>query len=341
MRRFAQTTFLRTCIILVITGFLYDAHAQPYFTLDPATGDYNFIYQKQDGSGTTNGIFIPGSKFISPSVHSTFTLSGIDTVYGYNIANGGASTDPIDSVYFDGFITHPLVGEILPVPNETIAQGIARHLATPNVFIAPPKWDGFIDRHITGSGPANDIGWSGNQGIPPGGKLTGLGFSSLDLPGLAQIKAVGTYDLVYSDVDGPGDDEIFQHELFKIEYDTSPTVNAAAPMIAVPIPFDAAVTLERIQTHVHTWIAKQLLDATFSAQLDSSFQAAITAYRLNQPLVAKQHVETLRAMIKLQQPDAESQVTGINPIAMPPAKIDLLAARILFFDLLYVTERSK
>ena len=52
--------------------------------------------------------------------------------------------------------------------------------------------------------------------------------------------------------------------------------NAAVPTIAVPDPFDPAVTLERIQAHAHTWIAMKLLDPAFSAQLDRSFQSAIS-----------------------------------------------------------------
>ncbi len=344
MRRFIRATFLQASAMLAFTAFLSNANAQPYFTLDPATGNYKFIYDKQDGTGTANGVFIPTSKFIAPSARSVFSLSGVDTlVYRYTVANGSAATDPINGIFFDGIVTRPLIGEIPEVPNETIPQMIAsytaRSNAMTNVVLAPPAWRGSIDRHITGPDSASLISWSGGS-ILPGTEIAGLGFSSLDLPGLAQLVATGTYDEVWSDTYGPGDDEIYQHELFSIVDATDPSVNAAAPMIAVPAPFDAAVTLERIQTHIHTWIAKQLLDAAFSAQLDTSFQAAITAYRLGQPLVGKHQVETLRAMIKLQQPDAESQAVSINPIAMPPAKIDLLAARILFFDLLYVTERG-
>jgi hypothetical protein len=344
MRCFIGTTFLQASVVLTFTVFMPTANAQPYFTLDPATGNYKSIYDKQDGSGTANGVFIPASKFIAPSARSVFSLSGVDTmVYRYTVANAGTAVNPIIGIYFDGIVTRPLIGEIPEVPNETIAQMIASYTAQsnamPNVVLAPPAWRGSIDRHITGPDSASLISWSGG-GILPGVEISGLGFSSLDLPGLAQLVATGTYDEIWSDADGPGDDEIYQHELSKISDATDPTVNAAAPMIAVPTPYDAAVTLENIQTHAHTWITKQLLNATFSTQLDTSFQAAIAAYRANQPQTAIIQLQTMRTLIKQQQPDADkNDVTPTINLPAPPALIDLLAARILYFDLGYVMQR--
>lgn len=344
MRRYFCATFLQASAVLALSVFLSAANAQPYFTLDPATGNYKFIYDKQDGSGTANGVFIPASKFIAPSARSMLTMNGVDTVvYRYTVANGSAATDPINGIFFDGIVTRPLIGEIPEVSNETIPQMIAsftaRSNAMPNVVLAPPTWRGSIDRHITGSDSASLISWSGG-GILPGTEISGLSFSSLDLPGLAQLVLTGPVDEVWSDTYGPGDDEIFQHELSNIVDATYPSVNAAAPMIAVPSPFEPAVTLENIQTHVHGWIAKQLLDPAFSAQLDTSFQAAIAAYRSNQPLAAKTQLDTLRTLIKQQQPDADkNDTTPTVNLPAPPATIDLLAARILYFDLGYVMQR--
>lgn len=342
MRHFIYATLLRASVVLALTAFLPAAYAQPYFTLDPATGNYNFIYDKQDGSGTAKGVFIPTSKFIAPSARSAFSLSGVDTlVYRYTVANGSTATAPIISIFFDD--ARPLIGEILESPNQTIPQMIASDVAQlnamPTTMPAPAPWRGSIYRVTTGVSPTNLLSWSGG-GILPGTEITGLGFSSLDLLGLAQMVTTGTYDEVWSDTYGPGDDEIYQTELSKISDATDPTVNAAAPMIAVPSPYDAAVTLENIQTHVHTWIAKQLLNATFSAQLDTSFQAAIAAYRSNQPQTAIIQLQTLRTLIKQQQPDADkNDTTPTINLPAPPATIDLLAARILYFDLGYVMQR--
>ena len=117
------------------------------------------------------------------------------------------------------------------------------------------------------------------------------------------------------------------------------------PTIAVSNPFDAAVLLERIQTQTHSWIDKQLLDAAFSSQLDRSFQSAISACRLNQPRVGKQEIQTMRKLIEKEQPNMgrdeehESDKNQEKNGDQKSALIDRLAARVLDFDLEYVTKR--
>ncbi|MDO8313565.1 MAG: hypothetical protein Q7T25_16660, partial [Sideroxyarcus sp.] len=119
--------------------------------------------------------------------------------------------------------------------------------------------------------------------------------------------------------------------------------NAAVPTIAVPTPFDPAVVIERIQTHTHTWIGMQLLDAAFSTQLDRYMAAAADAYRRNQPKAGKEHIETLRKMLRKEQPDADKEEgkddKGDDHDTNKRTLIDKLAARILDFDLKYVTKR--
>lgn len=57
----------------------------------------------------------------------------------------------------------------------------------------------------------------------------------------------------------------------------------------------------------------------------------------------KQQIEKLRELIKQQQPYAdqgELTRSGDGRTTTLPALIDLLAARILYFDLIYITERG-
>jgi hypothetical protein len=98
--------------------------------------------------------------------------------------------------------------------------------------------------------------------------------------------------------EGPVEDSAVLADLNRLRDNDCITRPAAVPTIPVPTPFDLAVTLERIQTHMHTWIGMQLLDATFSSQLDRSFQSAISAYRLNQPKVGKKQIQTMRELPK-------------------------------------------
>lgn len=218
----------------------------------------------------------------------------------------------------------------------------------PDLGVPNPGWYGSGGHGILPNGKTF-FGWyclydsldnpNPNLGIHPGETLGGFSLISSDLPGVfaTEVKGSGTGHIAFPGYAPSGaiDDLIEQ-----LQNNDFVPVNAAAPMIAVPSPYDAAVTLENIQTHVHTWIAKQLLDATFSAQLDTSFQAAIDAYRSNQPLVAKTQLETMRTLIQQQQPDADkNDVTPTINLPAPPELIDLLAARILYFDLAYVIGR--
>jgi hypothetical protein len=214
----------------------------------------------------------------------------------------------------------------------------------------PSGWDGAAVTNFNGL----RISWSYlrtnfdvTQGVKPGASQNGFGFASQDLPGVwtAQLQGnVKVYGLQFSGEGLDPTSEIGKQAL-QLERNNFVPRNAAVPTIAVPDPFGPAVVLERIQAHTHTWIAKQLLDATFSAQLDRYFQSAISAYRLNQPKVGKKQIQTMRELIKKEQPDLgrdeehENDKTQEKNDDRKSALIDRLAARVLDFDLKYVTKR--
>ena len=144
-------------------------------------------------------------------------------------------------------------------------------------------------------------------------------------------------------MDGP-QGEVLKQVLQLEDNDYVPR-NAAIPTISVPTPFDAATLLERIQTHVHTWIGMKLLDPEFSAQLDTSFKGAIDGYRYNQPKMGKSHIKTMRALLKKAYPDLNNEdivdeETGNNKGAQfKNGMIARLPARVLDFDLKYVLKQ--
>jgi hypothetical protein len=171
----------------------------------------------------------------------------------------------------------------------------------------------------------------------------GFGFSSLDLPGVGPSQIDGMGEVFGFPDEGPVEDSAVLAELNRLRDNDFVTRPAAVPMVAVPVPFNAVVLLDRIQTQMHTWIGMSLLDATFSAQLDRYFQSANNAYRLNQPKVGNQQIQTMRALIKKEQPNAgngEGDNEGDSQNKNKPALIDPLAARVLDFDLQYVMKRA-
>jgi hypothetical protein len=95
-------------------------------------------------------------------------------------------------------------------------------------------------------------------------------------------------------------------------------------------------------------IAMSLLDPVFSSQLDRYFQSAISAYRLNQPKVGKKEIQAIRELIEKEQHDlgrdeeheSDKSQEKNDDRKSQSALIDRLAARVLDFDLEYVTKRT-
>jgi len=322
--------------------------------LDPATGNYTITYRGDSNSTElSQTVFVPSTK-IEPTIRSSFRLGEKGAiVYRYTVSNGATAKQAIVGVVLDQTVD-PIVGE-LPMPNvfqnPTQAQYDAYIAAEKTALSTPAGWGGSIIRVTNEDGSKlNRIAWRPKPpittgGIPAGRTLTGFGFSSLDLPGVWPSHMDGIGEVLGFPDEGPVEDSDVLDELNRLRDNDFITRPAAVPMIAVPNPFDAAVLLERIQTHMHTWLGMQLLDSAFSSQLDRSFQSAISAYRLNQPQVGRKQIQTMRELIKKEQPDADREddrngnVEGDHKDKNQRALIDKLAARVLDFDLDYVMKR--
>jgi hypothetical protein len=270
-------------------------------------------------------------------------------VYRYTVSNGVAAKQAILGFRLDQII-NPVVGE-LPFPHGSFTQAEedAYDAALKAAITSPANWNGNIIR--LPSDNLDRIAWRPKPGVPQtvgiqaGRTLTGFGFSSLDLPSMGSSQTDCLSDVFGFPDEGPVDDSDVLDELNRLRDNDFITRPAAVPMIALPTPFDPAVTLERIQAQVHTWISMSLLDSAFSAQLDRPFQSAISAYRLNQPKVGKKQIQTMREMLKKEHIDADREDDrddkgeGDDKNKTQRALIDKLAARILDFDLKYVTKR--
>ena len=221
--------------------------------------------------------------------------------------------------------------------NASDMDDVAKH------FDTPTPWDASLN--YSAGQNAFRIGWDTKvtNGIHPGRQAT-FGFNSHDLPGIIQARVDGyapdSQEIPGEETQNAQDGGFGQQYTALVDQNNFLRRNVAAPTIAVPVPFDAAVLLGGIQTQMHTWIAMQLLDSAFSAQFDRSFQSAISAYHLNQPKVGKQQIQTMRELIRKEQPNAdngEDDREDGNKTKL--VLIDKLAARILDFDLSYVVKR--
>ena len=318
-------------------------------TYDPVSESYIYRYRgyeiHEDGTrrdlGIMQGIYTPAK--IAPRVMSRLQ-TGKDGIinYRYTLFNGNTAKQRINRITFFG----------MPSPSIVVTNQLE--------VLSPDGWEGLTyDGEFTWMPAGDDYE---KEGLLPGYSLAGFGFASMNLPGIVQADLSGKGSSTGFDDSNSGPDEtsplstqddIIMHEDYK-------PYPVAAPMVAVPNPFDAAELVDRIRAHVATWPNFKtdgyngnvppdkkifLLDTAFAAKLDGYLSSAANAYRLNNPKAAKEHIHTLRKMLAkehhhVDNDDADDEDTEEHKRATRRS-IDRLAARVLDFDLRYVLKRME
>lgn len=326
--------------------------------LDPNTGDYIITYANAVGR-LKQSRFVPSTK-IDPTLRSKFENQQGVIRYRYAIKNGSNSKQPLIGLAFDP-VSNLRTRTALPRTGQEQSQAYIQNATNPTQLMqmvvdntriveTPSGWSCDVM-------PAGETEWAGyriacsfdnldegkRNGLQAGNTISGFGFYSMDLPGVgaAQLEGFGDMGPGFTD-EGPDGEISDQLEVLQ-KNDFVPR-NAAVPTIAVPVPFDAAVLLDRIRNHVATWPGKQLLDPAFAAQIDSYMVAAADAYRLNNTKAGKDHIMTVRRMLakehqNLDHDDEDGDDTEEHTAATR-FTIDRLAARVLDFDLRYVLKRA-
>jgi hypothetical protein len=316
--------------------------------LDPATGNYVITHYRDSEDTFEKLIFIPATK-IKPTIKNEFKSDQDGIIhYGYKLTSGRNSQQVIRRILFNpvSSVTSPLPNIPLNAPAGQVASDmmdVASH------FDTPVPWQAVMG--YSDSMASFRIGWyydSNTGGLVPGGKAT-FGFNSRDLPGIIQADVAG-YAPDSATIDGeelpdaPGNDPFWQ-QYFALSQNDFLRCPAAVPSIVVPNPFNASTLLGSIQTQMHTWIGMQLLDATFSSQLDRYLTAAADAYRHNQTKVVKEDIEKVREMLKREyqnlgrDEEYEYDRSHEKNYDKKAKMIDRLAAQVLDFDLQYVLKR--
>ena len=338
-------------VALVLQAFA--SHAVPGESIVRNTdGDYIVTYW--NGISLMQTKYVPATK-TDPKISSGFRVTEQDGVaYQYKLSNRANARQPIVALQFWRVSSIKSSSPIADIPAGTrdIAAAADFVRARRAALRTPSGWSG----DVTPAVPAGVIvEWkyiyrNPNQdevleGLLAGESQRGFGFVSVDLPGMAfaQIRGDGRHP-EYED-DGPSADSEIANQLDKLDSEDFVPRNAAVPTIALPAPFDAAMLLDRIRTHVATWPGKQLLDPAFASQLDRYMVAAIDAYRLNNTKAGREHIETLRKMLAKEHHhvdhDDEDDDDGEERKHATRFSIDRLAARVLDFDLRYVLKRME
>jgi len=327
--------------------------------LDRNTGDYIITYANPAGR-LIQSRFVPSTK-IDPTLRTRFENQQGLIHYRYAIKNGSRGKQPLILLIFDP-VSSIHSKAALPGTVQEFNQ-TAQQLANDQVRLAqyvngasgateaPNGWscdispNGITARSDFRIGCSfDDLDEEKRNGLQVGNTLSGFGFFSMDLPGIgiAQLYGFGDRGPGFED-EGPNGDISNQLEVLQ-KNDYVPR-NAALPTIAVPVPFDAAVLLDRIRAHIATWPGKQLLDSAYAAQLDRYLAAAADAYRLNNTKAGREHIESLRKLLEhehrfLDHDDEDNDDTPEHKVATR-LTIDRLAARVLDFDLRYVLKRME
>jgi hypothetical protein len=336
-------------------------------TRDPVTGNYIAIFWDEDPEGLGNDRFARATfetaTKIEPTVRSRLKLHqdwGIG--YQYQISNGKGAKQSIVLLDLYGL---PLNTQLLNTQKVLGSDGAVLIEFYNFGMQAPPNtcWYG----SGANNGQTVNVGWmcktwdsttnsdNTSWGIAPGTSLGGFGLASLDLPGIFLAKLVGNTKYHHFSFGGAGTDyekSSIGNQMGKIVRNDNIPRNIAAPLISVPTPFDPAVVLDNLRTHVATWPSNQLADATLAAQLDAELIATATAYRTNQPEVARDHIEILLDMIHREHKDIDRDdddehdnkrggKESDRKVTSQPIRLDRLAARVLDFDLKYLLKRMK
>jgi hypothetical protein len=327
--------------------------------LDSNTGDYIITYANAVGR-LKQSRFMPSTK-INPTLNSKFDSQHNSIRYRYAIRNGASSKQPLIGLTFNS-VSNLWSRTSLPKTGQEQTQMYMQHATNPTqlmqmvvdntrVVDAPTGWscDVLPVGETTPMGyrvacSFDDLDENKRNGLQPGSGISGFGLYSLDLPGVGIGQLDGFGDMGPSFKDEGPDGEISDQLDKLIENDYVPRP-AAVPVIAVPVPFDAATLLDRIRTEMLTWPGKQLLDATYAAKLDGLLSSAANAFRLSQPKAAKEHIETIRKLLAkehhhVDHDDEDDEDTEEHKKATR-FTIDRLSARVLDFDLRYVLKRTE
>lgn len=314
---------------------------------NPATGNYLITFRDSSDGGFDQVTFIPATK-INPKLKTKLKLDDVIVHYEYILTSGRDSQQNIVHIILD-----PVSSVTTPMPdiplNAPPGQAVVDMLNAAGYFDTPSPWHASM-AYSDENRKTFRIGWRTKvaNGLSPGSQAV-FGFNSRDLPGIIQAEvygyAPGSEQIPGEETQDAHDGGFGQQYTELVGKNNVVRRRLAVPTIAVPAPFDAAVLLDRIQAQMHTWIGMNLLDATFSSQLDRYLTAAADAYRRNQPKAAKEDIEKVREMLKKEHPDLgrdeehESDQSQEKNDDRKSAMIDRLAARILDFDLKYVTKR--
>jgi len=241
-------------IVTMLASLIVQAYPGESIVLDPVTGNYTITYWDDVTYGDTafeqpslrHTTFVPATKII-PAIRSKFRLNGAnDVAYSYTVSNGASAKQAIVGLSLEQ--TARVKGERdFPAITATADEVEQAIFANMSALDSPENWGGNIY-----SARQTRIVWRPDDletgGVKAGRAQAGFGFLSPALPGVSEARMEGIGAVFGYAGDGLAMDSAIRPELDRLTKNDFIARPAAVPTIAVPTPFDPAVTLERIQT---------------------------------------------------------------------------------------------
>ncbi len=360
------TQYIRVILLILLLGMGL-AHAQDSAVFDTQQNVWKLYYQDPETDQWVHKTYVQQNA-IKPGIKSVVQASGSQYVYRYRVSNRHDAKQAIDLFRIWGI---PLVYAIPNLPPVTAnaktdpetedkqqwAQLKVKRNFESSVVKAPKGWSASlrIDEKVSQTSFVWTPGLkdSDPDGISPGRAQDGFIVTRPELPGMARAKLTGSTEEPWG-LDNLPDTPYWSQKINEIQDLDYVLVPVLAPVIPVPTPYNGAELARRLKAHVQTWLKYGHINADVLARLNRQFDVLIPALEINNKQAARAAVADMRKECADRNPELGDDKAGEDDdnhyaealprtpaqrSAAPALTLDRVAARVLVFDLRYLTGR--
>lgn len=343
------------------------SYAQDSAGFDAQKNIWNLHYQDPETAQWVNKSYVARTA-IKPLMKSIVSGNGASFSYRYTVRNQRDAQQNISVIRVWGI---PLIYTIPNLPSVTAnaqtnseledkqqwAQLKAKSSFERSVVKAPAGWGAGL--RVDEAENQTSFVWTpglkdtDSNGVEPGHAQSGFIVLRPELPGVARTCLQGRIAEPWG-LDGVPQTAFWTEKVAEIEDQDYLLVPVLAPVIAVPVPYNAAELARRIRAHVQTWLKYGHINADMLARLNRQFDVLIPALERGNKQAARDAVDAMRKDCADRHPgfrdehidsdddDHDARAMPRTPAqrsASTPTVIDRVAVRALAFDLRYILER--
>jgi len=342
------------------------AYAQDSASFDAKKNVWNLYYQDPETAQWVNKTYAARTA-IKPLMKSNVTGEGASFSYQYTVRNQRDAQQNISVIQVWGI---PLIYTIPNLPPVTAnrndtdkwtqqywTQLGAKGNFESSVVKAPKGWSPGLG--VDEAENQTSFIWTpglkdtDSYGVEPGRSQSGFVVLRPELPGVARTYLQGRIAEPWG-LDGVPQTPFWTQKVAEIEEQDYLLIPVLAPIIPLPVPYNAAELARRLKAHVQTWLKYGHLNADMLTRLNRQFDVLIPALERGNKQAARAAVEAMRKDCADRHPGFRDEHIGSDDDdhdaremprtpaqrnASTPMVIDRVAVRALAFDLRYITER--